>query len=137
MAEAASHRLTAGEGRRFALTLAAAFALIGLITGWRGRETFSRATLLISSILLIAAITVPRRLGPVERAWTRFGEALSRITSPIFLGVVYFAVFASVGALRKMLGRNSIAHRAVENSYWKTREPIDADSRRLRMERQF
>lgn len=137
MARETAPGLTAGEGRRFALTLAGAFAFIAFFARWRGHETISTASQVLSATLLIAALTIPRRLGPVEKAWSRLGVLLSRVTSPVFLGVVYFAVFTPAGWLRRVAGRNSIAHRAIEGSYWKTREPADAAGRRVRMERQF
>ena len=129
--------MTRSEGRRFAFTLAAAFAVIALLANWRDRESVARGAWILSSLLLIAGIAIPTRLGPIEKAWMKFGLLLSKITSPLFLGVVYFVVFTPVGWIRRMAGRNSVTHTAVEGSYWKAKKAVDAETRRVGMERQF
>lgn len=129
--------MTRSEGRRFALTLAAAFAVIALLANWRDRENVVRGAWILGSLLLIAGIAIPTRLGPIERAWMKFGLFLSKITSPLFLGVVYFVVFTPVGWIRRMFGRNSVAHTAVQGGYWKAKKEVDAETRRAGMERQF
>ena len=125
------------EGRKFALTLAIAFAVIAAAAHWRGRDRLSAGAWALSVALLLSALLIPARLGPVERAWMKFGAALSRITSPIFLGVVYFVVFTPAGWLRRLFGSNPIMHKPVDNSYWKIRQPVSAEDRRRAMERQF
>ncbi len=129
--------MTHREGRRFAFTLAAAFTVIALLAGWRERELLSRGAWLVASLLLAAGILIPTRLGPLERAWMKFGFLLSKITSPVFLGLVYFVVFTPAGLIRRGLGKNAVAHRLVAGSYWKTRAAVDPEIRRRSMERQF
>lgn len=137
MANGNSDRLTAKEGRRFALTLASAFAVIALVANWRNRESVLVGGALTSSILLLLALTIPSRLGPLQRAWDKFGLLLSRITSPIFLGVVYFIVITPVGVLRRILGKNSLHRPPVDGSYWKERAQPDTLLSQKQMERQF
>jgi hypothetical protein len=137
MARVAEAGLTKAEGRRFAFTLAIAFAVIALAAQWRGRDRIALDAWVLSALLLAAGLFVPTRLRPVERAWMNFGAALARITSPLFLGVVYFVVFTPAGWIRRVFGGNPIAHHAVENSYWKIRPPRGAEERRRGMERQF
>lgn len=137
MGKDATTRLTRSEGRRFALTLAGAFAAIALFMLWREREFAARIIAGLSAVLAAAGLFVPTHLGPIERGWMRFGVLLSRITSPIFLGIVYFAVFMPAGLLRRTFGGKMMLHTPANDSYWKVREPTGAKARRESMERQF
>ena len=137
MAKNTTPGLTRAEGRRFALTLSAAFAVLAAVAEWRGRDAVALTTMTLSALFLVAAIALPAYLGPVERVWTRFGALLSRVTSPVFLGIVYFVVFTPAGVLRRVVGTNPVVHKPESDSYWKVREPVDTAARRRSMERQF
>ena len=64
---------------------------------------------------------IPGELGPVNRAWMGLAELISKVTTPIFMGVVYFVVLMPVGLLMRLFGRNPIKHTAVSGSYWASR----------------
>ncbi len=138
MANHAPGRLTRKAGMRFAFTLAGGFLVIAGLAWWRGGSLLP--TLLASTgiALLLAGMIVPTQLAPVERAWMRFGELLSRVTAPIFLSIVYFLVLTPVALIRRGLGRNTLSRSRTAESYWFRRDdPGTAEDRRLRMERQF
>ena len=61
-----------------------------------------------------------RCLGPVQRAWMGLAHAISKVTTPIFMGVVYFLVLTPIGLLRRALGRQAVA-RTRSASSWMTR----------------
>jgi len=125
------------DGRRFALTLASAFAAIALIAWWREREAPTVILGALAAILAIAGLTVPSKLERVDRAWMSLAHALSRVTTPLFMGIVYFVVLAPFGVIRRLAGRNSLVHKPVNDSYWIARARDDDERRRRRMERQF
>jgi len=127
--------LSPAEGRRFGFTLGAAFLVLGGALWWRGREPAATIALVLAGALLVASVAVPSRLGPVQRAWLGFGAALSRVTTPIFLGVVYFGVISPIGLLLRLRGRNPLRRHRRPVSCWVLR-PVEARSRRD-MERQF
>jgi len=83
--------------------------------------------------LVIAALVVPARLGPINRAWMGLAAAMSKITTPVFMGIVYFAVLTPTGLLRRLAGKNSVLRPRTAKSFWVSR----ADSQRTGMERQF
>ena len=128
-------RLSPAEGRRFGFTLGAAFLVLGGVLWWRDREPAATIALVLAGALLVASVVVPSRLGPVQRAWLGFGAALSRVTTPIFLGVVYFGVISPIGLLLRLRGRNPLTRHRRPVSCWVLR-PVEARSRRD-MERQF
>jgi hypothetical protein len=98
-----------------------AFGVLALITWWRGHHIPIYIFGSLSAALILAALVIPGQLGPVNRAWMGLAEAISKVTTPIFMGIVFFIVIAPVGLLMRLFGRNPISHRAVNQSYWATR----------------
>jgi hypothetical protein len=127
---------TTARGRRFALTLGTAFAVLGLIAYVRHRHATSIVFGVMAAMFLVAAVIFPGRLEPVERAWMGLAHAMSRITTPIFMSIVYFVVLTPIGLIRRLAG-NPLVHKPVAGSYWVERKPLDRDAGRRRMERQF
>lgn len=128
---------TASKGRRFAFTLAIAFAVLGLVAYLRHRSITFDVLAILAAIFAIAALVVPSRLEPVERGWMALAHALSKVTTPIFMGIVYFVVLTPIAFIRRLVGGNPVVHAAKADSYWVTRTMSDAATARKRMERQF
>jgi asparagine N-glycosylation enzyme membrane subunit Stt3 len=128
---------TSQRGRRFAFTLAPAFALVAAIVLWRGSSTAALVIGAISTGLFLAGAAVPARLGPLERGWMGFAKASSRVTTPLFMGIVYFVVLTPTGWVRRTFGSNPIVHTGEGGSFWAVRPRRDAEESRRRMERQF
>jgi len=112
LAQRSPARLTPGEGRKFALTLAVAFGVLAGVAWWRESP---RATLVFGALagaFALGGLLVPGKLGPVYRAWMGFAHVLSRVTTPIFMAVVYFLVITPIAVIRRTLGGNPLrAHR--------------------------
>jgi len=113
--------------------LGIAFLALAVLLLWRGREVVALAAGIVGTGLLLAGLTVPTRLGPIERGWMGFAHAISKITTPIFMAVVYFVAIAPVGVLMRMLRRNPIDRNAAGDSFWVVHETKSADQ----MNRQF
>src|SRR6266567_1724756 len=137
MEKADSARLTASEGRRFAWTLAGAFAVLSGIAWWRGREHAASVFAAIAAIFLLAGLIAPTRLGPVERAWMAVAHAISRVTTPLFMGIVYFVVLTPIGLVRRAATKHTLSPSRSAKTFWIDRKKIDSDAARSRMERQF
>ena len=128
---------SASRGRRFALTLAVAFGVIALVTVWRDRDAIARVSGALAVALAIAGTIAPARLGPLETAWMKLAHLISKVTTPVFMGIVYFVVLTPAGLIRRTFGKNPLVHSAPEGSYWVKRIRRDAASAGRRMERQF
>jgi hypothetical protein len=137
MEETDSARLTPSEGRRFAWTLAVAFAVIAAIAEWRGREWAAFVFGVLAVLFFAAGLGAPTRMGPVERAWMGMARAISRVTTPIFMAVVYFVVLTPTGLLRRAFTRRGLSPSRESKTFWIERQPVDRETLRRRMERQF
>jgi hypothetical protein len=124
--------LTPREGRRFGLTVGVAFCVLGAVFLLRSRETPAAVAGALGGLLLLGGLLIPGRLGPVYDAWMGLAKAMSKVTTPIFMGLVYFFVFAPMGMLRRAMGKNPLA-RPGEAGVWIHRDP----SHRSDMHRQF
>lgn len=123
MATGISARLTAAEGRRFGLTVGGVFLAIGALLHWRGRATASIICLVAGGALALAGLAIPRALGPVYRAWMGLAHLLSKVTSPLLMGAVYYLVITPMGLVMRALGRNPLVHHTRQGSYWVAHKP--------------
>jgi hypothetical protein len=128
-------RFTATQGRRFGLTVGGAFLLLAAFAMWRGHPTTTTVLGSIGAALVLAGLIVPAHLGPVERGWMRLAHAISKVTTPIVMGVMYLLVITPVGALRRTFGGNPLVHAERERSFW--RERPAGRRRSASMQRQF
>ena len=122
------------EGRRFGLTVGAAFLGLATVLWWRekgGAPVFGT----IGILLTLAGALIPSHLGPLQRAWMGLAHLISRVTTPVFMGVVYFGVLTPVALLRRAFGRNSLVASEHGGSYWVARDT--GDPARSDMQRQF
>ena len=118
MAASGPARLTPAEGRKFGLTLAAAFGVLAAITWWRGREYAPIVLGTLAGLFLLGGVLVPSHLGPVQRGWMGMAHAISKVTTPIFMGVVYFLVITPAGLLRRLFGSNTVRSAPGTASGW-------------------
>ncbi len=135
MAKRISTRLTAAEGRKFGLTVGLALVGVGLLLLWRGRITRAEVVLGVGGTLVIAALLVPTWLGPIERAWMGLAHLISKVTTPIFMGIVYFIVIAPIGLVRRLAGASPITRRELLETRWQPH--ARATDQRASMEHQF
>jgi hypothetical protein len=113
--------LTAAEGRRFAFTVGAAFLVLAGIALWRDHPLLVRVFAVLGGLLGLAGVVVPGRLGGVHRAWMGLAHLISKVTTPVFMGLVYSVAILPIGLVMQALGRNPIRHRPVNGSYWMPR----------------
>jgi dihydrodipicolinate synthase/N-acetylneuraminate lyase len=120
--------------RRFALTVGGALAALAAVALWRGRTNAAWALGAPGVLLALAGVAAPARLGGVYRGWMRGAAALSRVTTPVWLAVVYFGVLTPMALAMRLAGRRGFGRRPGAASYWVERPP---DRRRSDLRRQF
>jgi xanthine dehydrogenase molybdopterin-binding subunit B len=88
----------------------------------RIRSIDTRAAKQMPGVLLVlAGAVIPGRLAPVYRAWMRLALLLSKVTTPIFMGLIYFVVLTPTGLLIRLVGRDPLQPPKVNGTYWVTR----------------
>ena len=127
--------LTPRELRKFAYTVGAAFVVLAAISFWRGHTTAPRILAAVGGMLLLAGVVVPSRLGGLYRAWMGLAELLSKVTTPLFMGGVYFLVLTPIGLLKRAFGSSTMLGAKATTSYWVERAP--GAGRRGNLERQY
>jgi hypothetical protein len=125
--------LTKAEGRKFGLSVGLAFCALGSLVWWRGHAPVGQSLGGLGVLLVLSGAMIPDRLEPVQRAWMGLAHALSKVTTPIFMSLVYFVVISPVGFLRRTFGRNPLKHAPRDGSYWVARTSEQESS----LERQF
>ncbi len=112
-------RLTPAEGRKFGFTVGIAFLVIGgLLYFWRHHQTPGAVAGGLGALLVLAGLAVPAHLGPLQRAWMGLAHLISKVTTPIFMGIVFFVVMMPIGLLRRLAGKQPLVHPEHESSYW-------------------
>lgn len=124
--------LTTSDNREFALVVGGAFLGLAVLGWWQDHTWLMYPAAGVGTLLLIAGLALPDRLGPLNRAWMAMAKAISRVTTPVVMGIIYLVVITPAGILRRWLGENPIEHEADSGSYWVDRETPDSD-----LERQF
>lgn len=134
MAKDVSAGLSAAQGRRFGLTVGVAFLVFAGIAAWRAHPLAWRMLGSLGAALLVAGVLVPRALLPVERVWMRLAHLLSRVTTPIIMGALFFGIITPIGLVRRALGRPALPRSRPGTSMWHVRED---GARRGDLTRQF
>lgn len=112
-------RLSAAEGRKFGLTVGGAFLVLAALIWWRGRHPGAVPVFgVLGGLLAAAGLLVPTLLGPVNRAWMGLAHLMSKVTTPIFMGVVYFVVITPIGLGMRLFGRRPMVHREANGGFW-------------------
>ena len=111
-------RLSASEGRRFGATVGGAFLVLAAVLFWRGRETAAIVGAVAGAALLAAAMVIPSRLGPLRRAWMGLALAISKVTTPMLMAVIYFVIVTPIGLVLRLVGRDPLARSRQAESCW-------------------
>lgn len=78
--------------------------------------------------MALAALLLPARLEPVWRGWMALARAISKVTTPVVMGLIYYLLITPVGLLRRMAGKNPLEPDDEDGSYWVRR--TDGGARR-------
>jgi hypothetical protein len=134
MERGVSARLTPTEGRKFGLVVGGAFLMMSAVLVWRHKMPAAYVTGTLGSLLFLAGLAIPAQLGPVYRAWMGVAAAISKVTTPIVMGIIFFLVLTPSGLIARLLGHRPLAHERGSATYWKSRPE---GSRRGEMNHQF
>jgi Saxitoxin biosynthesis operon protein SxtJ len=119
-----STRVVGSSDRFFGLTVTAFFLLVGLFPLVRGGR-IRTWPLVVAALFLVPSLLRPRLLAPLNRAWIQVGLLLHRVTSPVALGLIFFATITPMGLVMRWFGHDPLrlGFDADAPSYWIERRP--------------
>lgn len=82
-------------------------------------------SLVISLIFLVLGLINSKLLSPLNKIWFKFGLILSKVVSPIIMGIIFFLVVTPIGILMRILKKDLLNLKYNnKNTYWiKKKEP--------------
>ena len=117
--------------RRFGLTVAIGFAILGAISAYRGHTIAPKVFWALATTLLVFGLFLPVILKPVVRIWFGLATVLAWINTRVILTFLFYAVFAPLGLVRRLI-RDPLDRELHDGStsYWIRREtkPFDKKS---------
>jgi hypothetical protein len=116
--------IVGSSDRAFGLTLAAVFAVIGVVRLVLS-HSYAGWWLGAAAVMLAFALAWPAALAPLNRLWLRLGLVLYKVVNPLVMGLVFFTTVVPIGLLMRALGKDPLRLRRepAAGSYWITREP--------------
>ena len=110
------------SNRSFGLVFFVVFLLVSI---WPlfGEQSLRTWSLVVSLIFLVSGIFNLKLLAPLNLVWTKFGELIGKIISPIVMGVVYFAIITPMGIFMRLIRKDLLKTKLSKNkSYWLKRK---------------
>ena len=96
--------------REFGLVTGGIIAvLFGLFFPWLIERPIPRWPWVIFGVLAALALAAPLALKPVYHWWMRFGLLLSKITTPLIMGIVFYLVITPMALVMRLAGKDSMA----------------------------
>ena len=122
-----------GSDRGFAAVFTAVFLVFALWPVWHGAGP--RWWLLaLAAATALAGLVTPQMLRPLNVAWFKFGLLLSRIMTPVVMGVIFFLVVTPTALVMRLRGADLLKLRIDRDarSYWIERSPQGPDPKSMR-----
>lgn len=117
-------KVKGSSDRTFGLVIGIGFLIVALtpllLTPHRPRWW----ALVLSIVFVLFALLWPQQLAVLNKLWLRFGLLLSRIVSPIVLGLLFYTTLLPVGFVMRLCGKDPLHLRPEpdRDSYWIQRE---------------
>ena len=110
--------------RSFGIVFAAEFAIIGLapLIGGGGIRFWSLG---VALAFLVTSFVAPEILGPLNRAWAKFGMVLHHVMNPLIMGLIFFLAVTPIALVMRLMGKDPLRLRLDRDakSYWIERTP--------------
>ncbi len=121
------HDISPPSARSTGLVLAAAAAL----AAWAARHGLWLWPLAgASALLAVLAWLKPAVLEPLNRAWFRLSLLLSKVMTPIVMGLLFYGLITPFGLLMRLAGSDPLRLKRTgkESTWWRKRKADDEAS---------
>jgi len=85
--------------------------LFGVFFPWVLERAWPLWPWIVFGVLGVWGLVAPLSMRPVYRAWMRVGLLLSKVMTPLIMGVVFFLVITPVALLMRLLGNDPMARK--------------------------
>jgi len=85
--------------------------LFGLFFPWLLERSLPLWPWIVFGVLGVWGLIAPLSLRPVYRGWMRFGLMLSKVTTPLIMGIVFFVVITPVALILKIVGNDPMTRK--------------------------
>lgn len=133
MADNVPAGLTRADGRSFGLSVGGVFLALAAIGALRHHVAMPAVLATLGVVLVGGGVAAPGAMVPVRSAWMRMAHGISRVTTPVVMGIIFFVALAPIGLIRRLVGKDTLRPSAGARTYWKSR----ADTPASDMTRQF
>ena len=102
--------LNAKELRQFAFTMSAVICILfGLVLPFLLEHSWPKWPWVIGAIFVSWGVLAPISLRPIYHVWMRFGLIMSKIITPLILGILYFLVITPFGIVMRIFNKDPLA----------------------------
>ena len=101
-------RLTPAEGRKFGLLVGGAFLLLAALLWRRAHVTAAMVAAELGAALLVGGLAAPAQLGRCTGRGWRWPRSISKVTTPIFMSIIFFVVLTPAGLLVRLFGHRPL-----------------------------
>lgn len=118
------------ELRKFGITIAVGFAVLGGIFLWRDIGAWPYL-FIVSGLFLTTGLVAPKTLAPVEYVWMKVAHAIGVVVTYILLTLTYYLVITPTGLLMRLFGKDPMNRKfeTDKRSYWIEVDQNEAESR--------
>ncbi len=108
---------------RFGRTMCVALIVIGAIVFFFGSHPERGLWLAgVGVVFILFSWVAPAALRPVQKGWMTLAFALGWIMSRVILTVFFIIAITPVGLIMRLVGKNPLRAREVNDSYWIRRD---------------
>ena len=113
------------SNRSFGIVFFVVFLLLALYPLTYGGE-IRIWSLILSIIFLILGLLNSKILAPLNKLWFKFGIFLSKIISPLIMGIIFFFVVTPIGLIMRIFGKDVLNLKLDKNkkTYWTLKKKI-------------
>ena len=104
--------------------MAGGLATLSALNWWHAGRIWP-CMLLVAAFFTLAALLYPVLLGPLNKAWFKFGLLLHKVINPIILGLVFYGAVLPTSLVARALGKDLLRLKLQPKaeSYWIARQP--------------
>ena len=113
-----NEKIKIGSNKSFGIVFFILFLFIGLYP-ILNNDSIRLWSLVIAALFLILGIFNSKLLSPLNKIWYKFGILLSKLISPLIIGLIFFFVVTPTGLLMRIIGKDLLNLKFnKKKSYW-------------------